>query len=163
MSGERFDPRALAEAVRAEMIETDRVTQSLGLRIEAVAPGYARAAMTVRRDMLNSLGLCHGGMVTTLADTAFAYACNSHGELTVAAGITIDILCPSREGDCLTAVAREAARHGRNGIYDIAVTNQHGATVAMMRGRSHTTKDRHLAACPHCPQSRSSQPREEKK
>ncbi|MCS7100593.1 MAG: hydroxyphenylacetyl-CoA thioesterase PaaI [Burkholderiaceae bacterium] len=140
------DPQSVAEAVARGMYENDPATRSLGMRVEAVAPGYARLTMVVRRDMLNGFGICHGGFITLLADSAFAYACNSRNELTVAAGIAVEFLAPAHEGDRLLAEARELALAGRNGVYDIAVTNQFGKTVAVMRGRSHTQKGKHVVA-----------------
>lgn len=100
--------------------------------------------MTVRADMLNGFAICHGGFITTLADSAFAFACNSYNQLTVASGIVVDFLAPAHEGDRLLAEGREVSRTGSTGVYDIAVTNQHGKTVAVMRGRSHTLKGRHV-------------------
>jgi acyl-CoA thioesterase len=144
----RPDPQAVAEAVRDKMGEFDYASKSLGIRIEGVAPGFARVSMAVQQHMLNGFGMCHGGVITTLADTAFAYACNSYNELTVATGIFVEILNPAHEGDRLLAVAREVALNGRQGIYDIVVTNQHGKQVAMMRGRSHTMKGKHLVEFP---------------
>jgi acyl-CoA thioesterase len=96
--------------------------------------------MTVRADMLNGFAICHGGLVATLADSAFAFACNAHNELTVASGFSIDLLAPSREGDVLTARARELSRAGRTGVYDVEVSNQRGERVALFRGRSYTMK-----------------------
>jgi acyl-CoA thioesterase len=96
--------------------------------------------MSVRADMLNGFAICHGGFIATLADTAFAYACNSYNELTVAAGIVVDFIAPAHEGDRLTADAREVALKGRTGVYDITVTNQHKKIVALLRGRSFTQK-----------------------
>jgi acyl-CoA thioesterase len=142
----RPDAQRVAEAVRRGMYAKDAASQSLGMQVEAVGPGYARLTMTVRADMLNGFGICHGGFITLLADSAFAYACNSHNELTVAAGIAVEFLAPVHEGDRLLAEAREIATAGRNGVYDIAVTNQHGKTVAVMRGRSHTQKGKHVVA-----------------
>jgi acyl-CoA thioesterase len=92
--------------------------------------------------MLNGFGICHGGLVATLADTAFAYACNAQGELTVASGFSIDLLAPAHEGDVLSAEAQELSRSGRTGLYDIAVRNQRGEHVAAFRGRSYTMKGR---------------------
>jgi acyl-CoA thioesterase len=138
------DPQAVAERVRDKMFEHDAASQGLGIAIEAIAPGYARAAMTVRPDMVNGFGLCHGGFITTLADSAFAFACNSHNELTLATGIFIEIMNPGHVGDRLVAEAREVVVSGRVGLYDIAVTNQHGKPVAEMRGRSHTMKGKHI-------------------
>jgi acyl-CoA thioesterase len=140
----RPDPQTVAEAVRDRMFENDAASRGLGIAIEVIAPGYSRATMTVRPDMVNGFGLCHGGVITTLADTAFAFACNSHNELTLASGIFIEILNPCHVGDRLIAEAREVVINGRLGLYDITVTNQHGKQVAQMRGRSHTMKGKHI-------------------
>jgi acyl-CoA thioesterase len=135
-----LDAHAVAEAVRQGMFSGDAASQAMGMQIEAVGPGYARVAMSVRSDMLNGFKICHGGLITTLADSAFAFACNSHNEMTVASGIVVDFLAPAHEGDNLVAECHEVARTGRTGVYDIKVTNQHGKTVVVMRGRSHTIK-----------------------
>jgi acyl-CoA thioesterase len=124
------------------MYAEDAASQALGLNVDAMGPGYARIVMTVRADMLNSLKICQGGLITTLADAAFAYACNSHNELTLAAGITVDFMAPAREGDVLSAAANEVSQSGRTGIYDVVVSNQNGETIALLRGRSHRMKDR---------------------
>lgn len=126
----------LAERVAQALYAIDKASQALGIRIVEVRPGYARACMLVRPDMVNGHGTCHGGMVFTLADTAFAFSCNSYNENTVAAAASIDFLAPCREGDELTAVASEVWRSRRNGIYEITVTNQGGARIALFRGRS---------------------------
>jgi acyl-CoA thioesterase len=139
------DPQALAEAVRQKMFASDAASQTLGMHIEAVGPGCARIAMTVRADMLNGFKICHGGFITTLADSAFAFACNSYNEMTVASGIVVDFLAPAHEGDRLVAECHEVARTGKTGLYDIHVTNQHGRKVMVMRGRSHTLKGRPVA------------------
>jgi acyl-CoA thioesterase len=93
--------------------------------------------MPIRSDMVNGHGICHGGLIFALADSAFAFACKSHGDNTVAAGADIEFLLPARAGDVLRAVATERWRAGRTGIYEIEVRNQHGETVALFRGRSH--------------------------
>ena len=93
------DAQTVAEAVRDRMFENDAVSRGLGMNIEVIGPGYARVTMVVRPDMVNGFGLCHGGVITTLADTAFAFACNSHNELTLASGIFIEILNPGHVGD----------------------------------------------------------------
>jgi acyl-CoA thioesterase len=98
--------------------------------------------------MLNGFAMCHGGFITTLADSTFAFACNSYNELTVAAGITVDFIAPAHEGDVLTAVGKEIALTGRTGIYDVEVKNQHGARVALFRGRSSRLKDRNVVPWP---------------
>jgi len=136
----------VAEAVRHGLFAKDTAAQSLGMQVESIAPGQARISMTVRADMLNGFAICHGGFIATLADTAFAYACNSYNELTVAAGIVVDFLAPVHGGDRLTADAREVALQGRTGVYDITVTNQDKKTVAVMRGRSFTQKGKHVVA-----------------
>jgi len=130
------DAQALAERVAAGMFARDAASRGLGMRITKVAPGFAELTMTVRHDMVNGHAICHGGFVFTLADSAFAFACNSYNANTVAAGCAIEFLAPSHEGDVLTATARERALVGRSGIYDIDVTNQTGATVAIFRGKS---------------------------
>ncbi len=130
------EAQRLAERVAEALYATDKTSQALGIRIVEVRPGYARATMSVRSDMVNGHHICHGGMVFTLADSAFAFACNSRNENTLAAAASIDFLAPSREGDELTAVASEVWRSRRNGIYEITVTNQEGARIALFRGRS---------------------------
>jgi acyl-CoA thioesterase len=114
--------------------------RSLGIRIVSLGEGTARLEMPVRDDMLNGHAICHGGFITTLADSAFAFACNSHNELTVASGFAIDILAPGRLGDVLTARCHEVNKAGRTGVYDCEVTNQRGERVAVFRGRSYTMK-----------------------
>ena len=136
------DAHAIAEAVKLGMFMDDAASRGLGMHIEAVGPGYARIAMTVRPDMLNGFKICHGGFITTLADSAFAFACNSYNELTVAAGFTVDFIAPAKEGDVLTAEAKEVGIAGRTGIYDATVRNQRGELIATFRGRSHRLKDR---------------------
>jgi len=144
MNDKAADPQAIAERVGQGMFAEDAASRGLGMQIEAMGPGYARLSMTVRPDMLNGFKICHGGFITTLADSAFAFACNSANELTVAAGIVVDFIAPARQGDRLTAEAREVAFAGRTGIYDVAVTNQSGQIVAVLRGRSHRTKDKQV-------------------
>jgi acyl-CoA thioesterase len=138
------DPQSVAEAVRDKMFAHDAVAKGFGMAIEVIGPGYARVTMTVRADMVNGFGICHGGVITTLADTAFAFACNSHNELTLASGIFIEILNPGQVGDRLVAEGREIVINGRLGLYDIMVTNQNGKQVALMRGRSHTLKGKRV-------------------
>jgi acyl-CoA thioesterase len=121
------EAQALAEAVAAAMFARDPASQGLGMTLDAIAPGYARMSMAIREDMLNGHRTCHGGFIFTLADSAFAFACNSHNLVTVGAGCTIDYLAPGREGDVLTAVAVEQALAGKSGVYDVKVSNQDGA------------------------------------
>jgi acyl-CoA thioesterase len=138
------DPQTIAERVGVGMLAEDEASRGLGMKIEAMAPGYSRMTMTVRPDMLNGFKICHGGFITLLADSAFAFACNSRNELTVAAGIVVDFVAPAREGDLLTAEARELSLAGRTGVYDVKVTNQRGETIAFLRGRSHKLKDKQV-------------------
>lgn len=126
-----------AEQAAAALYARDRASQALGMRIDAVRPGWARVVMRVRADMVNGHGVCHGGIVFSLGDSAFAFACNSHNDATVAAAASIDFLAAAREGDELTAEASEAWRTKRNDIYEIVVSNQRGERIALFRGRSY--------------------------
>jgi acyl-CoA thioesterase len=146
MNDQSADPQTLAERVAAGMFREDNASRGLGMQIDAIGPGRARLSMRVRSDMLNGFKICHGGFITTLADSAFAFACNSHNELTFAAGVTVDFLAPAAEGDLLTADAKEVFHRGRTGVYDVTVTNQRGELVALMRGRSHRVKGKHTVA-----------------
>jgi acyl-CoA thioesterase len=139
------EAQALAERVASQMYGRDTASQGLGIRIVRVAPGVAQLAMTVRADMLNGHAICHGGFIFTLADSAFAYACNSYNLNTVASGCAIDFVAPAREGDVLAAHAHERSASGRTGVYDIEVTNQRGEKVALFRGRSYRIKGHVLA------------------
>jgi acyl-CoA thioesterase len=134
------DARTLAERVADSMYERDTATQALGIRIAHVGPGYAELAMTVRADMLNGHEICHGGFIFTLADSAFAYACNSYNLNTVASGCAIEFTAPARAGDVLAARAHERQLAGRTGVYDVEVANQRGETVALFRGKSYRIK-----------------------
>jgi len=136
-----LDPQTIAERVGAGMFAEDAASQGLGMSVDAMAPGYARLSMSVRPDMLNGFKICHGGFITTLADSAFAFACNSANRLTVAAAIAVDFIAPAHEGDRLIAEAKELTQAGRSGIYDVKVVNQRGETIALLRGRSHRLKD----------------------
>jgi acyl-CoA thioesterase len=134
------EAHALASRVAAAMYARDTATQALGIRVEGVVPGESRLAMPVREDMLNGHAICHGGFIFTLADSAFAYACNSYNLNTVASGCTIDFVAPARAGDVLTAQAHERELSGRTGVYDVEVANQRGETVALFRGKSYRIK-----------------------
>ena len=120
------------------MLATDAASRMLGIELVEYGEGWARTRMMVREDMVNGHGMCHGGLIFSLADTAFACACNSWGPVTVAAGCDIIFVAPASRGDVLVAAARARARYGRNGVYDVTVTR--GETViAEFRGRSHQT------------------------
>jgi acyl-CoA thioesterase len=131
------EAQALAEATASAMWARDRTAQGLEMRILNVRPGYSRVTMQVRSDMVNGHHICHGGMIFTLADTAFAYACNSHNLNTVASACNIDFLAPARENETLEAEAIERARAGRTGVYDVTVRTSGGKTVALFRGKSY--------------------------
>jgi acyl-CoA thioesterase len=140
------DAQIVAERVRDAMWANDRAAKALGIEVLAVGPGTAVLTMTVRDDMLNGHDICHGGLIATLADTAFAYGCNAYDEVTVASGFSVDLIAPGRLGDLLTARCAELSKAGRTGVYDIEVTNQHGSRVAVFRGRSYTMKGRPVIA-----------------
>lgn len=121
------------------MWSADVASRTLGMELIEAAPGKALVAMTVREDMVNGWGVCHGGLVATLADSAFAVACNSRGQVTVAAGFDVELSEPCRLGDRLTARAREVLVRGRSGLYDVTVTREDPdgtVVVAEFRGRS---------------------------
>lgn len=133
--------RACAEALWAE----DEASRELGMRLEQVGAGRATVAMTVRRAMANGHGIAHGGYIFALADSAFAFACNSYNERTVAQACDIVFVAPATDGDVLVAEAVERHRFGRNGIYDVQVTCE-GQVVAEFRGRSRTVGPKILDA-----------------
>jgi acyl-CoA thioesterase len=139
-------PQQIADRVRDGMFRNDRASKWLGMRILEVAPGRAVLAMTVRDEMLNGHDICHGGLITTLADSAFAFACNSYNELTVASGFAVDLLAPGRLGDVLTATCHEVSKAGRTGVYDCEVINHNGQRIAVFRGRSYTVKGKPAVA-----------------
>ncbi|NVK44474.1 MAG: hydroxyphenylacetyl-CoA thioesterase PaaI [Oceanospirillaceae bacterium] len=133
-------PQQLAEACAEAMFAKDTATQELEMQVVAIAPGRASITMPVSKRMIQGHDSCHGGYIFTLADSAFAFACNTYNAVTVGAGCTIDYLAPAKLGDRLTAHAVECSRSGRTGVYDVAVENQHGTTVALFRGRSHQVR-----------------------
>lgn len=137
-------PQELAEASARAMWNDDSTSQRLDMVLESIAPGAATLSMTVTEAMSNGHGNCHGGYIFTLADSTFAFACNSYNQVTVAQHCSITYLIPGRIGDRLTATATEVSRRGRSGIYDIRITNQEGAHVAEFRGHSRTVKGTHL-------------------
>ena len=131
------EAQSLANETAAAMWARDHTAQALGMKIVRVQPGAALLTMLVRPDMLNGHHTCHGGMIFTLADTAFAYACNSYNRNTVASACHIDFLTPALEGDTLEADAVEMSAAGRTGVYDITVRTTHGKVVALFRGKSY--------------------------
>ena len=136
MTGADDTPRRSADAMWAD----DAASQALGMTVVDVGPGTAEVSMTVREDMVNGWGLCHGGLIASLADSAFAFACNSHGVVTVAAGFEVDFLESARLGDELVASAVERALRGRSGLYDVTVRRtSDDVVIAEFRGRSRST------------------------
>lgn len=144
------DAQALAERVAASMFASDRASRALGMRIESVGPGRAEMTMTIRDDMVNGHAICHGGYIFLLADSTFAFACNSYNRNTVAQGCAIDYLAPARAGDVLRAIGVERGRTGRTGVYDIDVRDQDGRSVALFRGKSYRI-DGHVVDEPAAP------------
>ena len=124
-----------AERARDALYKDDYASQSCGIVCARVAPGTATMTMTIRKDMLNGFGICHGGFIATLADTAMAFASNSTNEMSLATNFALDFIAPARLDDALTAEANECARTGRQGIYDVRITNQRDEHIALMRGR----------------------------
>lgn len=130
----------VARAATEEMWRDDAASRMLGMVVRRCGPGAAAVEMRVRADMLNGWGSCHGGLVAAVADSAFAVACNSHGEVTVAAGFDVVFLAPSLLDDVLVATATERVRRGRSGVYDVDVVRESdGELVACFRGRSRST------------------------
>ena len=136
-SGNITDPQHLAERVCRHIEAGDRAARALDIRLCEARPGYALMEMTVGPEMLNVVGTCQGGVIFTLADTAFACACNTHNEMTVAAGCSVEFLLPGRVGEVLRAEAIEQVLVKRSGVYDVTVRRQDGAVIAVFRGKSH--------------------------
>ncbi|MEM1039044.1 MAG: hydroxyphenylacetyl-CoA thioesterase PaaI [Pseudomonadota bacterium] len=139
-------PDELAKACADAMWATDNASKALGITIEEIRAGFARLSMVVREDMLNGQGMAHGGLMFTLADSAFAFACNTYNQHTVAQHCAVTFLAPGHLGDTLTATASERQRATRSGIYDVTIHNQSGETIAEFRGHSRTVKGTHLPA-----------------
>lgn len=136
--------QARAERCAALMMEKDATSAGLNMQIDQISPGHATLSMTVLPHMLNGHGICHGGYIFTLADSAFAFACNTYNQMTVAQQNQITYLAPGQAGDHLTAKATEVARSGRSGTYDVQVINASGAVIALFRGLSRTIKGHHF-------------------
>ncbi|MBU0751974.1 MAG: hydroxyphenylacetyl-CoA thioesterase PaaI [Gammaproteobacteria bacterium] len=131
-----MSPEQIAQRCAEVMWPDDHAARGLGMEILAVGPGTATLAMVVRQDMVNGHGTCHGGFIFALADSAFAYACNSFNHRAVAAGVDINFIAPAHLGDRLTAHGHARHQGGRSGTYDIEVTDPTGKLVAIFRGRS---------------------------
>ena len=141
-----LSPQQLADTVSAAMLAKDRVAKDLNIQLLTAGAGSATMTMTVQERMLNGFAICHGGYITILADTAFAYACNSYNDVSVASSLGIEFIAAVQGGDVLTAVAKEVSLAGRTGLYDIDISNQSGKRVAVMRGRSYRLKDKKMVA-----------------
>jgi acyl-CoA thioesterase len=137
-----MSPKAVADQVRDAMLADDQATQWMGIEVSEIGPGTCTCTMTIGKHMLNGHGIAHGGLIATLADSAFAFACNAYNEVTVASGFDVNLLASAKQGDVLTARAVEISKSGRTGVYDIDVMNQHGERIAVFRGRSYTMKGR---------------------
>ncbi len=133
-------PQAMAEASAKALWQNDEATRALGMTLSEVKPGGCRVSMQIQKSMCNGHGTCHGGYIFTLADSAFAFACNSYNQKAVAQHCSITYISPAKAGEELTAIASEVSRQGRSGIYDIKVVNQENLTVAEFRGHSRTIK-----------------------
>ncbi len=134
------EANSLALACAESMYKRDTAAQTLGITIDKVEQGYACLKMNVRAEMLNGHNICHGGFLFALADTAFAYPCNSYNKVTVAQNCEIDFVQAGKEGDELVAIAEERRRSGKTGLYDITVSRLDGEVLAFFRGRSYQIK-----------------------
>lgn len=134
------NPDQLAQRCAQVMFGRDEASRNLGMKITQVSPGKATVTMPVTPIMIQGHGSCHGGYLFTLADSAFAFACNSYNKATVASGCSIEYMLGAREGDLLTANAVEQSRGNRTGVYDITINNQNGQTVALFRGKSYQVR-----------------------
>lgn len=137
-------PQERAERSARSMWAEDQASKWLGASLDAVGPGTAVLSMTVAPHHLNGQHICHGGYIFTLADSAFAFACNSYNTRVVAQHNTISYLSPGQAGERLTATAREVSRAGRSGLYDVVVTGEDGRQVAQFRGASRQVKGQHF-------------------
>lgn len=138
MTQQANDAQVIAEACSEVLWRNDPASKKLGMAIEKIAPGYAELSMTIANDMVNGHGICHGGFMFTLADSTFAFACNTYDQNCVAQHCTISYLAPAFTGDKLYATGREVSKHGRNGIYDITIVNQKDEKIVEFRGFSRT-------------------------
>jgi len=127
------------EQVLATMLEKDHFTRWLGLEIDEISAGYCRLHYTIREDMLNGFENVHGGILFSAADSAFAFACNSHGRITVALDVSITFTRPAKAGDKLTVEAKEVYLGNKTSVYDIRTTNEEGEVVAMFKGTAYRT------------------------
>lgn len=134
------EAQQLAESCAAALYQRDAATRALGMQLHSVAPGKACISMQIRADMLQGHNSCHGGYLFTLADSAFAFACNTYNEATVGIGCSIDYVAPAFLDDVLTAQAVELSRSGRTGNYDVRIENQDGQLIALFHGKSYRVR-----------------------
>ncbi|MCB1463383.1 MAG: hydroxyphenylacetyl-CoA thioesterase PaaI [Nitratireductor sp.] len=139
-TADEMNAKEMAKACAEIMWRDDNASQQLGMELTHVAPGQAVIEMSIDSRMTNGHKTCHGGYMFVLADSAFAFACNTYDQRTVAQHCSVTFLAPAFEGDRLTATAQEVQRRGRSGIYDVKITNQNGETVAEFRGHSRSVK-----------------------
>ncbi|MDO4683732.1 MAG: hydroxyphenylacetyl-CoA thioesterase PaaI [Lautropia sp.] len=144
MNSNRLSPEALARACAEAMWQADPASQDLGMRLGDILPGQASVSMTITRQMLNGHATCHGGFIFSLADSAFAFACNTYNQRAVAQHCSITYLAPAFENDELTARATEVHRSARSGLYNVIVTNQKNELISEFRGHARTIKGTHL-------------------
>lgn len=137
-------PQQVAEKSAEAMWARDDASKWLGLTLDEIGPGRAVMSMTVEKHHTNGHDICHGGFIFTLADSTFAFACNSHNRVAVAQQVSITFAAPGKLGDRLVAVAREVSLRGRSGIYDIEVSDIDGVLIATFRGLSRTIKGTHF-------------------
>ena len=130
----------LAQSVAHEMFKIDKHAKKLGMTLREISPGYAELSLVVTDDMINGLGICHGGVTFSLADTAFALACNSRNQRTLALNASITYAAPASVGDILTAFAQEQVLNGKTGVYDVTIVNQHNEKIALFHGVSYRTR-----------------------
>lgn len=144
MNPQAMTPLELAQESARLMWAEDSATRHVGMQLLEVTPGRARLSLTVRSEFTNGHGMCHGGYIFMLADSAFAFACNSHNQRAVAASAAIEFIAAAQRGDTLTAECIEQSRGGRSGLYDTRVTDQNGKLIALFRGRSATIRGRFI-------------------
>jgi acyl-CoA thioesterase len=148
MGSDAMTPLELARESARIMWAEDAATRHVGMQLLEVAPGRARLSLVVRDEFTNGHGMCHGGYIFMLADSAFAFACNSHNQRAVAASAAIEFIAAAGRGDVLTAECVEQHRGGRSGLYDTRVTDQNGRLIALFRGRSATIRGRFIEETP---------------
>ncbi len=141
---DNLDAYRLAKAVGEALYERDQASRMMGIKVEEIGPGFSRCSMPVRLDMLNGHKSCHGGFIFTLADSAFAFACNACNRATVALAAQISFTALAHEGDVLVAIATEQSRTRRTGVYDVKVTTEDGRDIALFRGNAYETKGKIL-------------------